>query len=158
MQSPEPTDIEPAGLPADSDVMQMAAGLRTATGRLWRSMRRNVTARNPDLTPTRLEVLSHLERHGPVTVGELADAELMHPSTMTRVIDALEKRGLAVRRTGERDKREISVSLTTEGRAVVTDFRRYEDRVLSTSLAKLSPDDRRKIAEALPILGDLPET
>ena len=60
--------------------------------RLTRRLRRQAAAHS--LTPTQLATLAAVDRHSAMTPGELAEHEKVQPPSMTRVIAALEERGL----------------------------------------------------------------
>ena len=77
------------------------ARLRVALARLSRRLRRHSLA---GLTPTQLAALSTVEQSGPLRLGDLAAAEGIAPSTLTRLVTALEDIGY-VQRTGTRATR-----------------------------------------------------
>jgi len=60
-----------------------------------------------------LAVLSGCES---ATIGELARKCLHKQPTLTRIVDRLERQGLVTRVAGSRDRRQIAVSLTEDGR------------------------------------------
>ena len=60
-----------------------------AIARLSRRLRRHELA---GLTPTQLSALATVERAGPLRLGDLAAAEGIAPSTLTRMVTALEER------------------------------------------------------------------
>ena len=62
-----------------------------------------------------LAVLLHDDR---VRVGELAERTSIEFSTLSRLVGALQKRGLVARKPGKDDARVVHVSLTARGRAV----------------------------------------
>ena len=64
------------------------ARLRLAIGRLSRRLRRHQLA---GLTLTQVAALSTVDRTGPLRLSELAAAEGVAPSTLTRLVAALEK-------------------------------------------------------------------
>src|SRR5215217_7620185 len=68
--------------------------------------------------PARLSALSVLVYGGPLTLGELADAERVTAPTMTRIVDGLERDGLARREPHPEDGRSVRVVLTERGREV----------------------------------------
>src|SRR5215471_9250869 len=76
--------------PPGPDTVIDAARLRVAIARLSRRLRRHVLA---GLTPTQLSALATVERSGPLRLGDLAAAEGIAPSTLTRLVTALEERG-----------------------------------------------------------------
>lgn len=62
-----------------------------------------------------LAVLLQVER---VRVGELAERTSIEFSTLSRLIDALGRRGLVARRPAKDDARAVHVTLTARGRAI----------------------------------------
>lgn len=62
-----------------------------------------------------LAVLLHDDR---VRVGELADRTSIEFSTLSRLVGALQRRGLVARKAGKDDARVVYVSLTARGRGV----------------------------------------
>src|SRR5690606_33547865 len=95
----------------------LAAVLRVAVGRLARRLR----AQRPDasLSLGQGAVLFALARHGQMTPRALADHEKVQPPSMTRIITALEERGLVTRTPHPQDRRQQLVDLTEIGRAHV---------------------------------------
>ncbi len=68
------------------------------------------------LRSTQIPVLCLIrERQGKDSMRELAKRLFMHPSTLTRSVDVLERRGLVVRVMSARDRRVRSVRLTPDG-------------------------------------------
>src|SRR5215208_3533416 len=64
------------------------------------------------LSPARLSALSVVVFAGPLTLGELADAERVRPPTMTRIVAALEEDGF-VRGDVDRDDRRVTLVRAT---------------------------------------------
>ena len=71
-----------------------AARLRAAVLRLSRRLRKHDLA---GLTPSQLSTLSSVGQCGPVRLGDLAAAERIAPSTLTRLVNVLEDRGYLLR-------------------------------------------------------------
>ena len=70
------------------------ARLRMTIARLSRWLRRHELA---GLTPTQLSALATVDRIGPLRLGDLAAAEGIAPSTLTRLVTVLEERGYVER-------------------------------------------------------------
>src|ERR1700740_3591348 len=68
--------------------------LRVALARLARRLRKHELA---GLTPTQLAALATVERSGPMRLGDLAAAEGIAPSTLTRLGARLEEAGYGQR-------------------------------------------------------------
>jgi len=65
---------------------------------------------------TECYALEIVERHGPLRLGELARRLHLEKSTMSRTVDALQRKGLVERRTHERDRRALQIAATVAGR------------------------------------------
>jgi DNA-binding MarR family transcriptional regulator len=78
-----------------------------------------------------------------VRAGALGDALLIRRSNMTKLVDALEQRGLVRRLASDQDRRSVELSLTAAGREAVARIMpqvvAYEDEML----APLSVHERR---------------
>lgn len=71
------------------------------------------------LTPSQLLVLQQIAHSGETTPGAVASALQFGQATVTNIVDRLEAAGLATRRRGERDKRQIMLRATESGRAML---------------------------------------
>jgi DNA-binding MarR family transcriptional regulator len=129
---------------------QLAEQLRAATTRLNRRLRQ--TRPVGELTQNQLSVLGSLELAGALTPRELSDAERVQPPTMTKVLAKLEERGLIQRAPHPTDGRQVLLSATPEGRAVLLEQRRVKAEWLTRRLAGLSAADRQVLAQAAEIL------
>src|SRR4051812_50206866 len=100
-----------------------------------------------------LRALTVLDALGAATLMQLADGMGVTVSTASRLVDRLIAAGLVDRRPSEATRREISVTLTPHGRAVL---QRYDDlRVdaLTGRLAQLDPPRRTAAVDALRALS-----
>jgi DNA-binding MarR family transcriptional regulator len=143
-----------AGIPAAAETAIDPARLRQAIARLSRRLRRHQQA---GLTPTQLAALYTVEQAGPLRLSDLAAAEGIAPSTLTRLVAALEERGYVRRCTVAGDARASELAITTAGREVLEHLRQESTTALAKSLALLSPGQRGAIAAALPALEQLAE-
>lgn len=131
----------------------LASSLRIAVGRLNRRIRNQ---REDDaLTLNQLSALGILERHGPVSLGELAAHERIRPPSMTRIVSNLEVAGLAVREHDRVDRRIVMVRITEAGLARTAADRKRRDAWLAHRLRELTPDERERLRAALPVLEKL---
>ena len=109
------------------------------------------------LTPTRVSVLLHVVRGGSVRLSELADAEGINPTMLSRVVSDLAEAGLLERVSDERDRRAAWVKATAAGRRLAERMRRERTDALHLALAELSATERAKLERALPALEALAE-
>jgi DNA-binding MarR family transcriptional regulator len=71
------------------------------------------------LTPSQLLVLQEIDRRDGVTPSAIASSLQFGQATVTNIIDRLTASGLATRRRSERDKRQVLLQATPEGRAML---------------------------------------
>jgi len=135
---------------------ELASRLRSSVARLGRRLRQEGMV-NEEATPSQLTALATLFRTGPMTLGELAAAERVKPPTMTRIVAALEERGLVRREASAADGRVVHVIVTPDGRNAHEEYRKRRDAWLRAKLAKLSAPERHTLAWAAEILDRLAE-
>jgi DNA-binding MarR family transcriptional regulator len=147
--------------PADSVVREHAtvpvpdidvARLRVAILRMARQLRKHDLA---DLTPTQLSALATVAHEGPLRLGDLAAAERIAPSTLTRLVSALEERGYLERASVPGDARAYVVSVTEQGNLVLDKIRQETTSLLTDQLLKLPPEQLAALSAALPALERL---
>lgn len=126
--------------------------LRVAIARLSRRLRRHELA---GLTPTQLSALSTVERAGPLRLGDLAAAEGIAPSTLTRLVTALEERGYVDRCPVPGDARASTLAIAPAGHAVLERIRQESTTMLADSLRTLTAQQQAALAAALPALEQL---
>src|SRR5215472_6834751 len=137
----------------------LATALRISVSRLARRLRVERQAEGlASLSDTQLAALAVLDRHGAMTPGELADHEKVQPPSMTRVIAALEERGLVMRAPHATDRRQVVLTVTEQGRAVVQELRQLREAWLALRLHDLSPQERGILRSAAPILEKLSQS
>jgi DNA-binding MarR family transcriptional regulator len=107
------------------------------------------------VTLTHLAALSTLKRHGPMSPGELAAHERVQPPSMTRVVVALEERGLVTRTPHPTDGRQVVIGLTDAAERLLTEEARAREAWLSERLHRLTPEERATLREAAAIMEEL---
>ncbi|MEV6106150.1 MarR family transcriptional regulator [Streptomyces sp. NPDC051940] len=108
------------------------------------------------LTAAEINALANLADGRARTMSELAAAVGTRPSTLTSVLDRLERRGLVVRGKRPGDRRAVSVELTPDGqdaaRTVARTFTGLERRALA-GLPPGAVDGFRAVLRALAEAG-----
>jgi len=131
----------------------LASELRLGVMRLARRLR---LERSDDaMSLNQLAVMGTLERHGRLTVGQLAAHEKVRPPSMTRTVDCLQESGHVQRAPHETDGRQVVVELTELGRARVLADRRRRDAWMAQRLKELTKAERDVLRAAAPILDRL---
>jgi DNA-binding MarR family transcriptional regulator len=128
------------------------ARLRVAVLRLSRRLRKHDLA---GLTPSQLSTLATVGVCGPVRLGDLATAERIAPSTLTRLVNVLEDRGYLLRQPAPDDARAFLVTMTDSGRDVLERIRAEATSLLSEILSTLPADQLAALEAALPALEQL---
>jgi len=134
--------------------------LRISVSALARRMRAERIAQGlqPELSDTQLAALAALERNAAMTPSALAEHEKVQPPSITRVIGALEERGLIQRMPHPSDRRQVVLAVTDQGRDLVAQIRRLREAWLARRLRELSSDERATLTQALPILEKLSQS
>jgi MarR family transcriptional regulator, organic hydroperoxide resistance regulator len=104
------------------------------------------------LRQAEVNVLAQLRPGTPRSVGELAAATGQRPSTLTGVLDRLEKRRLVRRRVNPADRRSFTIALTASGERAATRvhaaFAALDERVLA-DLPPSATDGFHHVLDAL---------
>ena len=106
------------------------------------------------LSPVQLRALTALQEYGPSNLAQLAEEMGVTVSTASRLVDRLVGADWVHRRQASHNRREISLTLTAQGRSLL---RRYDDeRIgrLQKCLDRLAPERQETLVAAL---GDFVE-
>jgi DNA-binding MarR family transcriptional regulator len=133
---------------------ELTSRLRMVVARLSRRLRQEA---NEGATPSQLAALATVERHGPMTLGDLAAHERVRPPTMTRIVAGLEEGGLLSREIDPADRRVSRMTLTPEGSRLLSRSRTRKDAFLAAMLEPLDPEEIAVVERAVPILERLIE-
>ena len=129
--------------------------LRLSIMRLARQVRSQKA--DGDVTDGQRSVLFALEENGEQSLGSLSDREHVTPPSMNRTVGKLVELGLVTRVTATDDARRVTITITDAGVTFVRETRRRRDAWFSSRLATLTPEERRIIEQAAPILKSLSE-
>jgi DNA-binding MarR family transcriptional regulator len=106
-----------------------------------------------DFTPAQSEALRIIADHGPLALKELGDMLVCDSGTSpSRIVDRLVAAGLVNRNAGERDRRQIRLTVTPEGEGRADRVRGIEDRLYDSIDGTLDADDTRVLVRALRVL------
>jgi DNA-binding MarR family transcriptional regulator len=129
--------------------------LRLVITRLQRRLRRQA---NAGITPSQLAVLGTLNRLGPLTLGELADAESLAPPSITRIAAALEEKELVERSVVSGDRRSSRLRLTPKARRLIQTIRAQRTAWIAERVAELGAADIRALQRGIAALEHLAES
>ncbi|MFB0834735.1 MarR family winged helix-turn-helix transcriptional regulator [Arthrobacter halodurans] len=140
----------PPGSGADSSPPgDLASELRIAIMRTSRRLR--IEASGDILSPGQYSVLVGLSS-GPRTLGQLAAREGVQAPSMTRIVKALEDKGLATRAGHPDDARLVLLSISDAGAATLDRARRERTAWLSRRVDELPAADRAVLERAAELL------
>ena len=126
--------------------------LARSVARLNRRLRQE---RQTDLTPTQLSVLGAILQLGPSTPSAIAAHERVQPPSITRTLTCLVDEGLAIREPHPDDGRQVLMSVSDKGDAVLAEERERRDEWLAQRLAELTTAERKTLREAAALLERL---
>lgn len=104
------------------------------------------------ITPPQFTALLWLNEEGDMTIGELSQKMYLACSTMTDLIDRMEKNGVVVRVRDERDRRVVRVRMLERGKAIIEDVMKARREYLAEILSRFSPEDVESIRKRLSML------
>jgi DNA-binding MarR family transcriptional regulator len=103
-----------------------------------------------DLSVTAFNALATLAGAGrPLCPHELSERLLISRGAVTQILDLLVKQGRIQRRPHPHDRRSLLVGLTPKGRRVLERAQPQVAEATSRTLAGLSPDEQKLLAELL---------
>jgi DNA-binding MarR family transcriptional regulator len=139
-------------VPTQTEIAPLAVDLRVAVGQLVRRLR------SENLFPlTQTWVLGRLDREGPASVSDLAQAMRVRPQSMAQTVGDLEAEGMVERNPDPDDRRRALVSLTESGQARIGADRAAREGWLVKALEELPEADRETIERSVEILSGLAE-
>ncbi|MGH3406337.1 MAG: MarR family transcriptional regulator [Streptosporangiaceae bacterium] len=123
---------------------------------------RSLGAAAEETTLAQYRALVVLASRGPQRMVDLARALEVTASTAGRMCDRLLRKGLIRRHRARADRREVQVSITTVGRAVVDEATARRRALLAEILGRLTPARQSAVADALQAFaaaaGELPDS
>ena len=131
---------------------ETAQELLSVTMMLMRSLSSSVRECERGLSPTHVGIMSRVSE-GACTITELARYQSVRLPTMSRSVSLLVERGLVKRTVSATNRRETMVSLTNEGKRVLSRMKRHARRHVAQVLKPLNATECAKVHTGLRILG-----
>jgi DNA-binding MarR family transcriptional regulator len=138
--------------PVADDLLRVMASIRRSGRRLAPR-----PAELSQLTGAQLDLVRLVRRRPGVSVGEAAEELGVAPNTVSTLVRQLADAGLLTRAPGADDRRVARLDLTEEMSRRVDVFRDRRVALLSEAMARLSEDERERLAGAVEVLGRLAE-
>jgi DNA-binding MarR family transcriptional regulator len=137
---PVPPDIKPE---IDA-ILEAIVYLSTESRRITKEL-----ARRADLTGPQLTVLKMLEGLGDLSLSDLSERIRAQNSTVTGIIDRMEREGLVVRARSTEDRRVVHIKLTDRGARIAAQIAVEPMEIFRTALESLSPGEMRDLMRVL---------
>jgi len=100
-------------------------------------------------------LLTYLLSYGPVSIAELLRVFGFKRSTMTSMLDRLEKSGMLVRNPNTDDRRSWLVELTAEGKDKAREVRRIVDRFEDEVICRIGPETLEAFQRVIDMIGEV---
>lgn len=105
-----------------------------------------------DITPPQFDALQFLVDEGEMTVGELSSKLYLAPSTITDLIDRMEKNRLVKRKRDERDRRSVKLCVEEKGLILINEVIEIRQRYMEKLLEGMAAEERSNFIQYLEIL------
>ena len=92
---------------------------------------------------------------GPKTMNALAAEVALHQSTLTRVVEKLEKQDLAHRTRKPENQRAVEVRITGKGEQTYRFLKSQSSQMISTLLESIPEEHRNSVVESMEALANL---
>lgn len=102
-------------------------------------------AKRADLTGPQLTVVKLLEAFGDLSLSELSDKIRAQNSTVTGIIDRMERENLVLRERSKEDRRVVYIKLTTKGRELAGEIPVEPMEVFKSALETLSSQEMKDL-------------
>ncbi|CCV65285.1 MAG: MarR family transcriptional regulator [Paracholeplasma sp.] len=122
-----------------------------ATGSLQQLVKKDVAKH--DLNISEFSTLEVLYAKGALSVQDICDLVLIANSSMSYVLDKLEKRQLISRVKNESDKRYFTVSLTEEGQVFMKKVMKEHLKNIQPVFDVLSKEEQEELKRMLKLVG-----
>ena len=135
----------------EQSLLELSSAFKGLMGAL-RRMRGRETHRAGELSHAQYHLLFGLAECGELSTSRLAAAADVTPATVTQMLDGLVGMGLVERTRSDRDRRVVTVALTSRGRELLTEKRTAWEQRWRRTLAGFSDDE---LAAAAAVLDSL---
>ncbi|MFZ5352267.1 MAG: MarR family winged helix-turn-helix transcriptional regulator [Bacillota bacterium] len=110
-----------------------------------------------DITPPQFNALQFLNE-GELTVSELSSKLYLAPSTITDLVDRMEKGNLVTRVRDTQDRRTVKIKIEEKGCSLIYDVIARRCKYLDTIIGEMPEADKEKFIEYLEILNKQPDS
>lgn len=107
-----------------------------------------------EITPPQFEALQHLIKEGDLTIGELSNKMYLACSTVTDLLDRMERNNLVVRVKDEKDRRIVRIKVLDKGHQLIEQVLHTRQKYLSEVLSECDDQVIEHIHECFEILNN----
>jgi len=132
--------VSPEIKPEIDRILEAILYLYTESRRITKEAARRVNLTGPQLT-----VIKMLEGFGDLSLSELSDRIRAQNSTVTGIIDRMEREGLVERTRSKEDRRVVYICLTEKGARIAREIAVEPMEILRATLASLSQSETREL-------------
>ncbi len=125
-------------------VLEAIIYLYTESRRLTKEL-----ARRADLTGPQLTVVKMLEQIGDLSLSELSERIRAQNSTVTGIIDRMERENLVTRERSKEDRRVVYIRLTAKGRRLAEEIPIEPMEIFRSALEGLTATEVRELVKIL---------
>lgn len=123
---------------------QLATDLRTVITRLIKKLR-SKSATGAGLSLTERSTLALLDQHKQLLPSELASMEKITTQSMSQILNHLLELGYIQRRSSEKDKRKVIISISKTGRSILYKVRNERDEWLNKALIDICSEKEKEL-------------
>jgi len=120
-----------------------------------RALHTKKLAKNYNLSVPQLLCLESLYENGGMSMSDIAESIMVNVSTVTGIVDRLEKKGYLERSRISTDRRVITITLTDKGRSLAENSPPAVHQKIVRAVKMLSETERKEIDRALDTLSRL---
>ena len=151
---PRTSTARSADQPAPDDVDAMTDAVLTASRLLVAVSARSIGSVDDSITIPQFRLLVVLDSRGPLKPTTLAEHLAVNPSTATRMVDRLVAADLISREANPASRRELVVTLTETGSAVVREVTQRRRAEITRIVSRMPASTRRGLVRALTAFTD----
>jgi len=136
----------------DPQIVKIEENFRWVCGKIKKKGREILS--DFEITPPQFEALQHLLKEGELTIGELSSKMYLACSTVTDLLDRMERNNLVVRVKDERDRRIVRIKVLDKGHRLIEEVLDTRRKYLSEVLSECDAEMISKIHDCFEILNE----
>lgn len=119
--------------------------------------RLRTTFQESGLTPPQLMILHYLFRHDSCRVNDISDHLRLAASTVSSILDRLERNGFVFRERNKTDKRMVDITLTPKANNIKTTLKTDLTNSMNEMTNEATADEVSRIHDGLKLMKDVLE-